>query len=140
MITRDDINVLIEEVFLNDDAPKLIYAAIIKHFNPTANKGRNLTDQLYIQSGRLAKSLKKGNPDNIYNASILDNTIEYEYGSKVIYAAIHEHGGSTGRNYKSYMPPRPYLSLGLEDFKNEWFSKMVKKFSDKLSIKITESF
>jgi phage gpG-like protein len=36
------------------------------------------------------------------------------FGTDVIYAAIHEFGGDTGRNHATYLIARPFLSRGVE--------------------------
>jgi phage virion morphogenesis protein len=38
-----------------------------------------------------------------------DNALEV--GSNVVYAAIHQFGGDTGRYHSAHIPPRPYLEF-----------------------------
>lgn len=38
-----------------------------------------------------------------------------EFGTNVIYGAIHQFGGETGRGHKVSIPPRPYLGADAED-------------------------
>ena len=53
----------------------------------------NTGNVLYKSSGNLFQSFIKNNPNNIYRAKQSGNKFELEYGSKVVYAAIHEFGG-----------------------------------------------
>lgn len=44
-------------------------------------------------TGKLFQSFIKNNPNNIYRVTGSDDNLELEYGTKLIYARIHEEGG-----------------------------------------------
>lgn len=54
----------------------------------------NTTEQLQVVSGRLYKSFIPGKQDNIFRRRGSSGKFAVEYGSKVIYARIHEEGGT----------------------------------------------
>jgi len=37
-------------------------------------------------------------------------------GTNVVYARIHNYGGTTGKEYKTTLPPRPFLVVQEEDY------------------------
>jgi phage virion morphogenesis protein len=39
-----------------------------------------------------------------------------EYGSDIIYSAIHQFGGLTGRGHKVEIPARPFLGVRDDDW------------------------
>jgi len=39
----------------------------------------------------------------------------FEMGTNVVYAAIHQFGGRTGRGHKANMPARPFLGVNEQD-------------------------
>ena len=59
-------------------------------------------------TNRLRSSIK-------FRVARSENEIGISFGTDVPYAAIHEFGGNTGRNHKTYIRPRPYLRPGVED-------------------------
>lgn len=94
---------------------------------------RNTGDKLRRISGTLFKSLGRNDPNNIYKMKAFGAGFDIEYGSKVVYAAIHEYGGKAGRNLAVTIPKRPYLLPALEEF-----DKTTKKqFADKVKFQIT---
>jgi phage gpG-like protein len=57
-------------------------------------------------------------------------------GSSVPYAAIHEYGGSAGRNRSVQIPARPYLNPALEKSETKIFRILKLKLD--LTIKAAE--
>lgn len=119
----------------------------------------NATDQLQVVSGRLYKSFLPGKPDNVFRRKGSSGKFGVEYGSKVIYAAIHEYGGtinhpgSTKRQawysdgqlvvthktkpHQITIDARPYLAPALEDYKSsndneELFNEALRKLKREL--------
>ena len=65
---------------------------------------------------------KKKTGRTLIKKELLMNSITHIFGSgsvavgsNVIYAAIHQLGGKTGRNLSVHMPARPYLGVGIKD-------------------------
>lgn len=54
----------------------------------------NTTDQLQTVSGKLYQSLIPKKANSIFRESDESGKVVIEYGSSVVYAAIHEYGGS----------------------------------------------
>lgn len=77
----------------------------------------NTTDQLQTVSGKLYQSLIPKKANSIFREVDESGKVVIEYGSSVVYAAIHEYGGVTGRGHKARMRPRPYLAPAIEDYK-----------------------
>jgi len=61
---------------------------------------------LNIRSGRLWHSWN-------WRVSAINNGWQTTIGSDCVYARIHEMGGYTGRNHKTHIPARHYVSLAL---------------------------
>ena len=78
----------------------------------------NTTDQLQTVSGTLFQSLIPEKKNSILRELDKSEKVVIEYGSSVVYAAIHEYGGNAGRGHKARIRPRPYFSLAIEDYKN----------------------
>ena len=108
----------------------------------------NTGNKLYSVSGKLFQSFIKGNVNNIYKVTQNGSSYNLEYGTKVVYAKIHEYGGQIKATDKSKrfaramivktnrspmwiriyaamrkkgyitMPKRPYFKPAVEDFYN----------------------
>lgn len=65
---------------------------------------------------RTAKKYPKGKNDSIREVTVSGGSLKGVMGSKVVYAAIHEFGGNTGR---AKIPSRPYLRPAVADSKSE---------------------
>jgi phage virion morphogenesis protein len=67
---------------------------------------------------------EKGGKTLIKDRHLLDSIVSSagdngaEWGSNLIYAAIHQFGGQAGRGRKVEIPPRPYLGINSEDEEN----------------------
>ncbi|MEO5327301.1 MAG: phage virion morphogenesis protein [Magnetococcus sp. THC-1_WYH] len=70
----------------------------------SATKDRKRIDKILTESSRLRDSIS-------YQAS----PNEVRVGTNVIYAAIHQLGGETGRGHSVTIPARPYLGLSETD-------------------------
>lgn len=77
----------------------------------------NPTDTLQVVSGKLYQSLIPKKSSNIFRVADSKGKVVVEYGSSVVYAAIHEYGGDAGRGLKTRIKPRPYFGLAIEDFR-----------------------
>lgn len=135
-MTPNEIRTLIpqvmKEIFL-EDAPALIQASIMSFMVDGGNRGGpNKGTLLRIQTGRLARSLKKNTRENIFEVTNEDDTINIEYGSTVEYSAIHEYGGLAGKNHRSNIPARPYIRPGFDKFNEVYLSKIIEKAVNKI--------
>lgn len=119
----------------------------------------NDTDQLQVVSGRLYKSFLPNKPDNIFRRKGSSGKFGIEYGSKVIYARIHEEGGTINhpgsskrqvwmsggelvvtrktKPHQITIGARPYLAPALEDYKSsndnqEIFDEALRKLKREL--------
>jgi hypothetical protein len=68
----------------------------------------------------LLPSLEIGGKNNIFK----QNGLRTQYGTDLIYSAIHEFGGNAGRGGSAKIPARPYFFAGLK----EWESEREKEF------------
>lgn len=87
---------------------------------------------LRLITGTLYRSFtpNKPNMNNIYVAKTTGNNFQFEYGSSLPYAAIHEYGGVAGNGAK--IPRRPYLKPA----QKEWKSKRLSAFRTELKLQI----
>lgn len=84
--------------------------------------GRNITDELYSQSGDLLRALAKNGKGHIFNVSVTNGSVNVTYGvdvNVIPYARIHEKGGTTGRGGATKLKARPYLNIGVKEFVKE---------------------
>lgn len=117
--------------------------------------------QLRVQRGRLFKSLAPNSPDNISTIQVSDGKVALLYGTRVVYAAIHESGGfiaNKGKMDKWFwaqyaqtkneffkimalsvrkkggvtIPARPYFNPGVEAFRREGLPLLLKDISEGL--------
>lgn len=108
---------------------------------------RNTTKTLNIRGGNLFRSFTKGNGQNITEIS----NGALKYGSKVVYAAIHEYGGTInhpgstkpqawrnsegklvirGRGTKPHpikIPARPYFAPALKEFEKNGLPELLEE-------------
>lgn len=111
--------------------------------------GPNRTTRLRLVTGNLFQSFAPNNPNNVTEFSESGDVVTMAYGSKVVYAAIHEYGGTIrhpGSNkwqvfrignktiYTSYtkphnitIPKRPYLAPAVEKMKSEGYDILIRK-------------
>lgn len=87
------------------------YVKWLKKHDPGKNK-------ILIRSGHLRSSRQTFRRDNVSGI-----------GSNLIYAAIHQMGGKTGRGRKTLMPARPYL--GLDQYSKDKIISIAKKLLQK---------
>lgn len=87
------------------------YAEWLKKHDPGKNK-------ILIRSGHLRSSRQTFRRDNVSGI-----------GSNLIYAAIHQMGGKTGRGRKVLMPARPYL--GLDQYSKDKLLSIARKLLQK---------
>lgn len=158
---RSQIPGIIKQVF-TQEAPTLIEASIGTNFEDGAKgDGPSTSTKLYIGTGQLARSLKKGDKNNIFNFSMTENEIKLEYGTKLQYAKIHETGGfikSKGRMASFFwakfyetkspyyrnlalkvmkvggvnIPPRPYLEPGFKLFNEKYLPMLLDSMIKKI--------
>lgn len=91
----------------------------------------NTTNRLRFQTNRLGAALAPRETGNIFNVDVKGDYFEIEYGidKKVVpYAAIHEYGGTTGRNGVVTIKPRPYLKPGYD----AWAAKLPKRLGNRI--------
>ena len=70
---------------------------------------------LGVVSGRLRASI------SVQTAQKSGNNYVAKIGTNVVYAAIHEFGGRTGRGKGFMMKPRPFMQPAIDDLKNRKF-------------------
>lgn len=78
---------------------------------------------LNVRTGRLRSSIT-------YQVRNNGDLIDLSVGSNVIYARIHEYGGDTGRNHKTYIPPRPYLGPSFAENKPAFSGRIASLLKD----------
>lgn len=117
--------------------------------------------QLRVQSGRLFKSLAPNSPDNIATIQVSSGKVALLYGTRVVYAAIHESGGfiaSKGKMDKWFwaqyaqtkneffkvmalsvrkkggvtVKARPYFNPGVEAFRREGLPLLLQDIAEGL--------
>lgn len=103
----------------NEDLPLRILPYIMKNMNPGQNpagiNAPNTTNKLYRRTGTLVQALRTGSPGNITKITRTGSTTALDYGidvSRVPYAMFHETGTSR-------MRARPYLTPGIEEFRQK---------------------
>lgn len=87
------------------------YVAWLKKHDPGKNK-------VLIRSGHLRQSRQPFRRSNTSGV-----------GSNLIYAAIHQMGGKTGRGHKVAIPARPYL--GLDQYSKDKLQSIAQKLLQK---------
>lgn len=112
--------------------PVALQVHIEDHMHEGQRPGpRNLTDKLYVNTGRLRRALYAQGPGNIFRTSISERGLELEYGvnlREVPYARIHEFGGVIRtRRARIQMPARPYLRPSVEEFLRDSLPQLVKR-------------
>lgn len=95
--------------------------------NPDKGKGT-----LRVITGDLYRSFtpKKISMGNIFVAKTTGNNFQFEYGSSLPYAAIHEFGGIAGNGAK--IPKRPYLKPAIK----EWKTNRLPTFKKELKLQV----
>ena len=103
----------------NEDLPLRILPYIMKNMNPGQNpagiNAPNTTDKLYRRTGTLVQALRTGSSWNITKITRTGSITALDYGidvSRVPYALFHETGTSR-------MRARPYLTPGIEEFRQK---------------------
>jgi HK97 gp10 family phage protein len=71
----------------------------------------HIEKQNLVDTGNLLNSIQQK------EIRVQDTTAEVEVGTDVVYAAIHEFGGVTGRNYATTIPARPYMRPAVDEGK-----------------------
>jgi len=103
--------------------------------------GLNKTDILRNVSGRLASSFTKQTAFNSQDVgtNIIKSgyQIKGDFGSEVVYAAIHNFGGQAGRGKKVTIPKRPYFSDAVKDMNTKLDDDILNVIVPKL-IKLAE--
>ena len=87
---------ILKEVFVNNAAP-LLHASVgqfIKEGGQSDPVGNSIDTMLRTNSGRLQRSLIKGQKENIFNFELNSSGGKLTYGTKVPYGQIHETGGT----------------------------------------------
>ena len=102
--------------WLVERVPAIIQVYVEEHFHAGQRPGpRNLTDKLYVNTGRLARSFAPFAREGVLRVKGLN----IEYGTRVPYAAIHEYGGRAGRLRRARIPARPYLRPAIKRARKE---------------------
>jgi phage gpG-like protein len=118
--------------------------------------------QLRVQRGRLFKSLAPNSPDNITTIQVSEGKVALLYGTRVVYASIHESGGfiaNKGKMDKWFwaqykqtkneffkvmalsvrkrggvqIPARPYFNQGVEAFRREGLPLLLQDIAEGLT-------
>lgn len=122
---------------------------------------KNTTKNIFDKTGTLYRSFNRRDVNNITNISYKKDGVNIEYGSKVIYASIHETGKfikSKGNMHKYFfakykqtnnesykwvalsvlkkggvnIPKRPYFEPALKDFENEGLPLILENLLNKI--------
>lgn len=72
----------------------------------TEHKGRNAEDILILHRDLMGSIKPKIYPDKVVVST----------GPHIVYAAIHQFGGKTGKGHKTTIPARPYMGVREEDW------------------------
>lgn len=108
----------------NKNLPFRILPYVLKNIqpfgvvNPNGIRGRNTTNKLYRRTGNLVQALRQNGLGNISRVESRGDTSSLTFGidlNVIPYARIHEFGGRAGNG--AYIPPRPYLNPGIEEFR-----------------------
>lgn len=104
----------------NFDFKKLKSKAAKK--NPNVGEGT-----LRIRSGNLYRSFspKRKDAGNILEIETKKEGLIMRYGSSIVYAAIHEFGGTAGKGGSAVIPARPYFGPGIEEWKKDKMNETV---------------
>jgi phage gpG-like protein len=95
--------------------------------------GRNNTDKLYSQTGKLLRALAPNGKGHIYTVESQRDGVLMKVGvdlNIVPYARIHEFGGVGGNGAK--LRARPYLKTGVRDFVKEEMDNVLKRIVARL--------
>lgn len=109
------------------------------NFNASKRKTkRNNTDKLFDNhpDGGLLSSFRSGKKDSITDVSSSADGIRAVFGTKRIYAAVHEFGKTIKfkkRNGEVQMPERPYLRPAVREFQERGLDKWVEPFLDEFN-------
>ena len=135
---------------------------------PASKTTWSTNKELRVQRGRLFKSLAPNSPDNISTIQVSDGKVALLYGTRVVYAAIHESGGfiaNKGKMDKWFwaqykqtkneffkimalsvrkkggvtVKARPYFNLGVENFRREGLPLLLQDISEGLLAYINNS-
>ena len=148
-------------------APYLLQAAVEAHMDENGPEPGAWSSSLQIgmQSGDLSRSLIPNEPGNIFEVKTDGGKLSIRYGTKIIYASVHEHGGfirSKGKMHKWFwarykethapfykimalsvkkrggvrIPKRPFFEPGMEQFRKEGLSKLLQE----LLVEITKAW
>jgi phage gpG-like protein len=102
--------------WLVERVPAIMQVYVEEHFHAGhRTTPRNLTDKLYVNTGRLARSFAPFAREGVLRMKGLS----VEYGTKVPYAAIHEYGGRAGRLGRARIPARPYIRPAVKQARKE---------------------
>ena len=87
---------------------------------------------LRVGTGKLYRSFtpKKTNMGNIYQMKKFGESFQFVYGSKIVYANIHEFGGVAGNGAK--IPKRPYFAPAIR----EWKTTRLPDFKKEMQLQI----
>lgn len=87
-----------------DEVPYLLSAYIEENWHESGGGEPNLTDKLYVRSGKLARSYIPGQPGNLSEVKMEPGKVRVRFGTTLVYASVHEYGGfikSKGRMHKA---------------------------------------
>lgn len=120
-----------------------MFIGLEMNLSAKGDKSKNTTPILNARKGDLFRSFTKGDPMNIYK----ETSSGAEYGSRVVYAAIHEFGGTIKHPGSTKMqafqigghkvvahgtkphdipiPKRPYLAPAISKFEAERLEQLV---------------
>lgn len=87
----------------------------------------NLTDKLYIRTGRLVNSLSPGSEGSETEIQKKGNVVTLRYGTSVVYARVHEFGFGGIR-------PRPYVAPAAQAMRLELIPIMQKELAAAIAV------
>jgi len=106
-----------------------------------ARKNPNTGDgTLRIRSGNLFRSFSPNRKDaqNILEIESTREGMQLRYGSKIPYAAIHEFGGTAGRNGSAVIPARPYFYPAIAEWKAKKLDSTLSKAKQEIILGVKE--
>lgn len=122
--------------------------------------------KLQIRGGRLYKSFQPNGEGNVFEMSVSDGKVALLYGTRIIYAPVHERGmfiASKGRMHKYFwamyaqtknnfykvmalsvqkrggvkIPPRPFFEKGIANFEREGLPLVLQDFAESVAAYMT---
>jgi len=139
-----NIEVQIDENIEKDFTSKLADAWFKEVSSSLQQSGLNISS-----NSRLLKSFQKNSSENIFNVTNNNGITDFEIGTEVPYAAIHEYGFKGSENVKSFtrnshdhsslvksftrqmnMPAKPYFEPAMESLQSNIIPDLIEQLTN----------